>query len=64
MEDSIKCQKCNGTAEYLWKDGEDRIPVCEDCAGKQLLEEAINDNNIIEIQDLDDEELEELKKVK
>jgi len=61
-EKTIYCQDCERheiEAEYLWKDGNDYIPVCQSCAERWALEERVNNNEAIEISDLDDEELEE-----
>jgi len=56
----LKCSMCEGNdVEYFNRGYE---PLCEDCVAELLIDEAVNNNDYILIEGLEDEELDEIMK--
>lgn len=56
--DEIKCESCFLDANYLMREGKKHIAYCTDCVSNVLLEEALENNRLVDIMALNDDELE------
>lgn len=61
-QNEIKCAHCTFEANYLAKEGKKYIPFCKDCLSDLLIDEAENNNEVLNIDNLGDDELGNLLK--
>ena len=61
--EDLKCDTCKSSfVDYVQKDGKGWMTQCKDCLAEMLIEEAVDNNNLIELDNLEDEEMEEILK--